>query len=184
MAPPKHPENFVSYRASTVGLSSIVSDLERVETALDRSTTAVDRANLKSQATLLRIQAAVTEGDAHFDKRRFDQALSSYQDAGKLILTLIDPQMGSKRAPRTWLDTPAIAQSLQQVSSGLLGNLIPAAMTASPVALTKPIDALVPGARRRPADDAGSGGGRQRRRARVCGSRVDRGGAGTVGRGG
>ena len=139
MAPPKHPENFVSYRASTVGLSSIVSDLERVETALDRSTTAVDRANLKSQATLLRIQAAVTEGDAHFDTRRFDQALTSYQDAGKLILTLIDPQMASKRAPRTWLDTPAIAQSLQQVSSGLLGNLIPAAMAASPVALTKPI---------------------------------------------
>ena len=139
MAPPKHPENFVSYRASTVGLASIVSDLERVETALDRSTTAVDRANLKSQATLLRIQAGVTEGDVHFDKRRFDQALSSYQDAGKLILTLIDPQMGSKRAPRTWLDTPAIAQSLQQVSSGLLGNLVPAAMTAPPVALTKPI---------------------------------------------
>ena len=139
MASPKHPENFVSYRASTVSLSSVVTDLDRVQTALDLSTTAVDRANLRSQATLLRIQAAVTEGDAHFDKRRFDQALSSYQDAGTLILTLIDPQMGSKRSPRTWLDTPAITKTLQQVSGGLLGNLVPAALAVPPVALAKPI---------------------------------------------
>ena len=139
MASPKHPENFVSYRGSTVSLSSVVTDLDRVQTALDLSTTAVDRANLRSQATLLRIQAAVTEGDAYFDKRHFDHALSSYQDAGKLILTLIDPQMGSKRSPRTWLDTPAITKALQQVSGGLLGNLVPAALAVPPVALAKPI---------------------------------------------
>ena len=65
MASPKHPENFVSYRASTVSLSSVVTDFDRVQRALDLSTTAVDRANLRSHATLLRIQAAVTEGDEH-----------------------------------------------------------------------------------------------------------------------
>jgi tetratricopeptide (TPR) repeat protein len=122
MADLKRPENFVSYRMTRVDETSLIAEISRLDDELQIATSPGRRTDLATRRKLRQIQAVLLEGDRAFDRRRYQEALEIYRQAGELMVGLISPGF---RATSTLPGGAMVTTGLTGAAVTLLGNLIP-----------------------------------------------------------
>jgi len=120
-------EDFVSYRIAPAASRVLWDGWDGSAPAPADSASQEEQRNYRTRQFLLRLQQTLAQGDSEFDANHFRDALTLYQSAGQLILSLLDPAVAIEPVPRVFPNNANIVAGLLDATAGILFNLAPTA---------------------------------------------------------